>query len=47
MVVMMMNKAYEYCKENINKKTCPKYVKLQMQDFMKICEGKNDKYIIS
>ena len=44
---MKDNKAYQYCKENIKKKTCPKYVKLQMQDFMKICEGKNKKYIIS
>lgn len=42
-----MNKAYEFCKENYRKKTCPKYVKLQMRDFMRICEGKNDKYIVS
>ena len=48
MVVMgMKNKAYIYCIENINKETTPKYVKLQMQDFINICEGKNDKYIIS
>lgn len=47
MMTMKDNKAYQYCKENIKKKTCPKYVKLQMQDFMKICEGKNKKYIIS
>ena len=42
-----MNKAYEFCKESIKKKTTPKYVKKQMKDFMKICEGKNKKYIIS
>lgn len=42
-----MNKAYEYCVENYKKKTTPKYVKLQMKDFMKICEGKNKKYIIN
>lgn len=42
-----MNRAYEYCKKNYKKKTTPKYVKLQMQDFMNICEGKNDKYIFS
>ena len=42
-----MNKAYEYCKNSINKKTTPKYVKLQMKEFMKICEGKDKKYIIS
>lgn len=47
MMTMKDNKAYQYCKENIKKKTCPKYVKLQMQDFMNICEGKNEKYIIS
>lgn len=42
-----MNKGYLYCKENINKETTPKYVKLQMADFMAICEGKNEKYIFS
>jgi hypothetical protein len=42
-----MNKAYEYCKANINKKTTPKYVKTQMRDFMRICEGKDKKYEIS
>lgn len=42
-----MNKAYEFCKANIKKKTTPKYVKLQMKDFMRICEGKDNKYIIS
>ena len=42
-----MNKAYLYCKNNINLETTPKYVKLQMQDFMNICEGKNKKFIFS
>ena len=42
-----MNKAYQYCLENVLKDTCPKYVKLQMKEFMNICEGKNDKYIIN
>lgn len=42
-----MNKAYEFCKNNVNKKTCPKYVKLQMKDWMRICEGKDKKYIVS
>lgn len=41
------NKAYEFCKKNYRLKTTPKYVKLQMKDFMNICEGKNKKYIIS
>lgn len=44
---MIQNKAYEYCKISIRKKTTPKYVKLQMKDFIKICEGKNKKYIVS
>ena len=44
---MISNKAYLYCKENVKKKTCPKYVKLQMKDFMRICEGKDKKYIVS
>ena len=44
---MTDNKAYEYCKNNIRKKTTPKYVKLQMREFMRIAEGKDSKYIIS
>ena len=42
-----MNKAYEYCKNSIRKKTTPKYVKAQMRDFMRICDGKDTKYIVS
>lgn len=42
-----MNKAYEFCKSSVKKKTTPKYVKLQMRDWMRICEGKNKKYIVS
>ena len=44
---MKLNKAYEYCKKSKNKKTTPRYVKLQMKEFIKICEGKNKKYILS
>ena len=47
MVVMIMNKAYEYAKKSVKLKTTPKYVKLQMKDFINICEDKNKKYIIS
>lgn len=43
----MENKAYEFCKKSVRKKTTPKYVKLQMRDFMKICEGKNKKYVVN
>ena len=44
---MVNNKAFDYCKKKIRRKTTPNYVKLQMRDFMNICEGKNKKYIIS
>ena len=44
---MSKNKAYEYCKQSIKKKTTPKYVRLQMRDWMRICEGKDKKYIVS
>ena len=42
-----MNKAYEYCKKNMRKKTTPKYVKLQMKEWLKIADGKHKKYIVS
>lgn len=41
------NKAYEYCLKAIDADTTPKYVKLQMRDFMDVCEGKSTKYILS
>jgi len=44
---MVNSKAYDYCKNSVKKKTTPKYVKAQMRDFMKICEGKDKKYIVS
>ena len=47
MIMTISNKAYLYCKESVKKKTTPKYVKLQMKDFMRICEGKDKKYIIN
>lgn len=40
-------KAYEFCVDNIDKATTPKYVKLQMKEFMRVYEGKDDKYLIS
>ena len=40
-------KAYIYCVENVQLETTPRYVKLQMQKFMSICEGKNEKYEVS
>lgn len=44
---MINNKAYLYCKSSVKEETCPKYVKKQMQEFIDIYEGKNDKYIIN
>ena len=44
---MTSSKAYEYCKKSVGKKTTPKYVKLQMRDFMRIWEGKDKKYVVS
>ncbi len=44
---MIMNKAYEYCKKSIKLKTTPKYVKLQMKEFINICDGKDKKYTIN
>lgn len=44
---MTDNRAYAFCKTSVRCKTTPKYVKLQMRDFMKVCEGKDKKYIIS
>lgn len=41
------NKAYQYCKTDIKKKTTPKYVKMQMRQFMRICEDKDKKYMLS
>lgn len=40
-------KAYTYCKKNIRKATTPKYVKKQMREFMRLCEGKDKKYKVS
>ena len=40
-------KADKYCKENVNKKTTPRYVSKQMREFMRVSEGKDKRYIIS
>lgn len=40
-------KAYQFCSKSIDLDTTPHYVKLQMADFMRICEGKDKKYIVS
>lgn len=43
----MQNNAYDFCKKSVKTKECPKYVKLQMKEFMRICDGKDKKYKIS
>lgn len=42
----MVNKAIEYCNNNLRKKTTPKYVKLQMKQFLKVANGKDKKYML-
>lgn len=46
MMKKVNNKAYEFCKKSIDLKTTPKYVRLQMKDFFRVCEGSDDKYIV-
>lgn len=43
----MKNKAYDFCKISVNQETTPKYVKLQMQEFIDTVEGKDKKYTIN
>ena len=40
-------KALDFCKEVVDRRATPKYVKRQMQEWMKICEGNDEKYMIS
>ena len=40
-------KAYIYCKSNYRLKTTPRYVKLQMRDFMRLCEDKDKVFTVS
>lgn len=44
---MNNNKAYDYCKNSIDLVTTPRYVRLQMKEFINICDGKDKKYVIS
>lgn len=47
MVAMRPNRAYDFCRLSVKKKTTPRYVKLQMKAWMRICEGKDKKYVVS
>ena len=42
-----MSEAYKFCKKAVRLKTTPKYVKIQMREFIRIHDGKDKKYIIS
>lgn len=42
----MDNKAYLYAKKSIKSKDVPKYVKKQCREFIKIADGKDDKYYL-
>ena len=42
-----MNKAYEYAKQSIHAKECPKYVKKQCREFIRIADGKDEKYYLN
>ena len=42
-----MSEAYKFCKSAVRRKTTPKYVKMQMREFMSIYQGKDKKYKIS
>ena len=41
-----MNKAYEYAKASLKSKDVPRYVKKQCRVFVKIADGKDDKYFL-
>ena len=44
---MLDNKAYIYAKKCIRSKDAPKYVKKQCREFIKIADGKDEKYYIN
>lgn len=43
----MYNKGYDFCKKSVRKKSTPIYVKKQMREYMRVCEGKNKRYCIN
>jgi phage terminase large subunit-like protein len=42
----MNNKAYQYAKASVKSKEVPKYVKKQLKEFIKIADGKDEKYYL-
>ena len=47
MMTVTSSRAYQYCKNSIDKETTPRYVQMQMRDWMRIAEGKDEKYFVS
>lgn len=43
----MSSKAYDFCKREVRARSTPKYVRLQMREFMRMWDGKDGKYVIS
>lgn len=43
----MKNRGYEFCIKCIDKPTTPKYVRKQMEQWMAICDGKDEVYKVS
>ena len=43
----MSSKAYDFCKREVRARSTPKYVRLQMREFMRMWDGKDEKYVIS
>lgn len=44
---MIKNKAYDYAKECVKSKETPKYVKKQCKEFIRIADGKDEKYFLN
>ena len=44
---MMNNKAYLYAKQSVTSKDTPKYVKKQCKEFIRIADGKDNKYYLN
>ena len=44
---MTESKAYQICRKHVELDTTPKYVKLQMSDFIRICEQNDEKYTLN
>ena len=42
-----MNRAYSYAKESLKSKDIPRYVKKQCREFVRIADGKDDKYYLN